>query len=276
METSNSIMLYWLMQVVEPAGASPCTQSLYNTTEDHIQTLVEHYNVHSVSFRNAHWRAINAEEEGFTPDALFMRDEIHPSGRGVKLLAELVIAFLDSATKKALSFGFQAEPTENVHVPEPMYVNASDDAKASQCSRGGALQDMVLYNYGWKWIEGKKPGFQTDDILTSISLSIPVDSPTADRISVGYLSSYENMGVARITCLGACQCDEFDIDASSSSHASQEHIALIPFRHADDSKGCILKLDNMNLTTAVNEGHRFKVSSVVVAEREATIGGGAQ
>ena len=263
-------------QVLQPAGASQCMQSLYNTTEDHIQRLVEHYNVHSVSFRNAHWRAINAEEQGFTPDALFMRDEIHPSGRGVKLLGDLVIAFLDSATKKALSFGFQAEPTDNVHVPEPMYVDASDDAKASQRSRGGALQDMVLYNYGWKWIDGKKPGFQTDDILTSISLSISVDSPTADRISVEYLSSYENMGVARVSCLGACQCDEFDIDASSKSHASQEHIALIPFQHADDSKGCILKLDNMNLTTAVNAGHRFKVSSVVVAEREAAVGGAAQ
>lgn len=251
-------------------------QTLYNTTEDKIQTLIEHYNVHSVSFRNAHWRAINAEEEGFTPDVLFMRDEIHPSGRGVKLLGNLVIKFLDSATKKALSFGFQAEPTENVHVPQPMYVDANDDAKASQCSRGGALQDMVLSNYGWNWIDGKKPGFQTDDILTSLMLSIPVDSQTADRISVGYLSSYENMGIARVTCLGACQCDEFDIDATSTSHASQEHIALVPFQHARDSQGCILKLDNMNLTTAVNHGHRFKVSSVVVADREAAVAQAAQ
>lgn len=251
-------------------------QTLYNTTEDHIQRLIEHYNVHSVSFRNAHWRAINAEDEGFTPDALFMRDEIHPSGRGVKLLGGLVTQFLESATKKALSFGFQAEPTENVHVPQPLYVDEIDDAKASQCSRGEALQDMVLSNYGWKWVDGKKPGFQTDDILTSLMLSIPLESATADRISVGYLSSYENMGVARITCLGACQCDESDIDASSNSHASQEHIAKIPFQHAHDTKGCILKLDNMNLTTATNKGHRFKISSVVVADREANIAEAAQ
>ena len=264
------------MQVEQAVRASPCVQTLYNTTEDHIQRLVEHYNVHSVSFRNAHWRAINAEEDGFTPDALYMRDEIHPSGRGVKLLGDLVIAFLHSATKKALSFGFQAEPTDNVHVPQPLYVDANDDAKASQCNRGGALQDMVLYNYGWKWIDGKKPGFQTDDVLTSLSLSIQLDSPSADRISVGYLSSYENMGVARVSCLGACQCDEFDIDASSISHASQEHIAMIPFRHADNSKGCMLKVDNMNLTTASNKGHRFKVSSVVVAEREAAVVTAAQ
>lgn len=270
------IVIIVIMQVEQAVGASPCVQTLYNTTEDHVQRLVEHYNVHSVSFRNAHWRAINAEEDGFTPDALYMRDEIHPSGLGVKLLGDLVIAFLDSATKKALSFGFQAEPTDNVHVPQPLYVDASDDAKASQCNRGGALQDMVLYNYGWKWIDGKKPGFQTDDILTSLSLSIQLDSPSADRISVGYLSSYENMGVARVSCLGACQCDEFDIDASSTSHASQEHIAMIPFRHADNSKGCMLKVDNMNLTTASNKGHRFKVSSVVVAEREAAVVTAAQ
>ncbi|KAL0048076.1 hypothetical protein WJX82_007103 [Trebouxia sp. C0006] len=203
-------------------GTMPCMQRLWNTTEDHIQRLVEHYNVHSLSFRNKYWSAIDAEEEGFTPDKLFMRDEIHPSGRG-----------------------------------------------ASQCSRGGALQDMALYNYGWKWLDGKKPGFQTDEVLTSLFLSVPVESSTSDRISVGYLSSYENMGIARITCLGACQCEEFDIDASSTAHASQEHNALIPFQHSGDAKGCILKVDNMNLTNAVNEGHRFKVSSVTVADREA-------
>ena len=250
-------------------GTMPCMQRLWNTTEDHIQRLVEHYNVHSLSFRNKYWSAIDAEEEGFTPDKLFMRDEIHPSGRGVGLLGDLVIDFLQQATRKALGQGFQALPEENTPVPAPLHVSASDDAQASQCSRGGALQDMALYNYGWKWLDGKKPGFQTGEVLTSLFLSVPVESSTSDRISVGYLSSYENMGIARITCLGACQCEEFDIDASSTAHASQEHNALIPFQHSGDAKGCILKVDNMNLTNAVNEGHRFKVSSVTVADREA-------
>ena len=253
-----------------PPGTIPCVQRLWNTTEDHIQRLVEHYNVHSLSFRNKYWSAIDDEEEGFTPDKLFMRDEIHPSGRGVGLLGDLVIDFLLRATRKALGQGFQALPEENTPVPAPLYVSASDDAKASQCNRGDALQDMVLYNYGWKWLDGKKPGFQTDEILTSLFLSVPMESSTSDRISVGYLSSYENMGIARVTCLGACQCEEFNIDASSTAHASQEHNALVPFQHSRDSKGCILKFDNMNLTNAINEGHRFKVSSVTVADREPT------
>lgn len=252
-----------------PPGTSPCVQQLWNTTEDHIQRLVEHYNIHSLSFRNKYWPQIDAEDEGFTPDKLFMRDTIHPSGRGVELLGGLVIDFLQTATRKALGQGFQALPEEDTPVAAPLYVSASDDAKASQCSRGGALQDMVLYNYGWKWLDGKKPGFQTDEILTSLFLSVPMESSTSDRLSVGYLSSYENMGIARVTCLGACQCEEFNIDASSSAHASQEHNALIPFQHSGDAKGCILKFDNMNLTNAVNEGHRFKISSVSVAEREA-------
>lgn len=250
-----------------PRGTIPCIQKLWNTTEDHIQRLVKHYNVHSVSFRNNFWSEIDAEAEGFTPDQLFMRDEIHPSGRGVGLLGGLVIEALQGALKKALTQGFQELPKENTPVPAPLYVSASDDAKVSQCNRGGALQDMVLYNYGWRWLEGKKPGFQTDDILTSLFLSVPMESTSSDQLSVGYLSSYENMGIARVTCLGACQCDEFDIDASSKAHASQEHHALIPFQHSGDSKGCILKFDNMNLTNAVNQGHRFKVSSVAVAER---------
>ena len=251
------------------AGTLPCLQQLWNTTEDHIQRLVQHYNVHSLSFRNNFWPEIDEEAEGFTPDVLFMRDQIHPSGRGVGLLGGLVIDYIQQALRKALAQGFQAKPEENTPVPEPLFVSASDDAKVSQCSRGGALQDMALYNQGWNWLDGKKPGFQTDDILTSLFLSVPMESATSDQFSVGYLSSYENMGIARVTCLGACQCTEFDIDASSKAHASQEHNAMIPFQHAKDSKGCILKVDNMNLTNAVNKGHRFKVSSVVVAESEA-------
>ena len=252
-----------------PSGTLPCIQQLWNTTEDHIQRLVQHYNVHSVSFRNSFWPEIDAEAEGFTPDMLFMRDQIHPSGRGVDLLGGLVIEYLQQALRKALAQGFQAKPEEDTPVPAPLFVSASDDAKASQCNRGGALQDMALYSYGWTWLDGKKPGYQTDQILTSLFLSVPMDSVASDQISVGYLSSYENMGIARVSCLGACQCAEFDIDASSKAHASQEHNVLIPFQHAQDSKGCILKVDNMNLTNSVNQGHRFKISSVVVAEREA-------
>ena len=225
--------------------------------------------MHSLSFRNNFWPEIDTEAEGFTPDRLFMRDQIHPSGRGVGLLGGLIIDFLQGALRKALAQGFQAKPEENTHVPDPMYVSTSDDAKASQCNRGGALQVMALYNYGWKWLDGKKPGFQTDEILTSLFLTVPMESSASDQISVGYLSSYENMGIARVTCLGACQCGEFDIDASSKAHASQEHNALIPFEHSEESKGCILKFDNMNLTNAVNQGHRFKISSVVVVDHEA-------
>ena len=225
--------------------------------------------MHSLSFRNKFWPEIHSEAEGFTPDQLFMRDQIHPSGRGLGLLGGLIIDFLQGALKKALAQGFQAKPEENTPVPEPMYVRASDDAKASQCNRGGALQDMALYNYGWEWLDGKKPGFQTDEILTSLFLTVPVESSISDQISVGYLSSYENMGIARVSCLGACQCVEFDIDANSKAHASQEQNALIPFEHSGESKGCILKFDNMNLTNAVNQGHRFKISSVVVVDHEA-------
>lgn len=225
--------------------------------------------MHSLSFRNSFWSEIDDEAEGFTPDVLFMKDQIHPSGRGVSLLGGLIIDHLQQALRKALAQGFQAKPEENTPVPQPLFVSASDDAKASQCNRGGALQDMVLYNYGWRWLDGKKPGFQTDDILTSLFLSVPTASTTSDKISVGYLSSYQNMGIARISCLGACQCAEFDIDANSKAHASQEHNAMIPFQHAKDSKGCILKVDNMNRTNAANGGHRFKVSSVAVAEHEA-------
>ena len=251
-----------------PSGTLPCIQQLWNTTEDHIQQLVQHYNVHSVSFRNSFWPEIEAEADGFTPDVLFMSDEIHPSGHGVDLLGGLVLKFLEQAFKESLAQGFQAKAEENTPVPEPLFVSASDDTKASQCNRGAALEEMVLYSYGWKWLDDKKPGFQTDEASTSLFLSVPMDSVTSDQISVGYLSSYENMGIARVTCVGACQCAEFTIDASSKSHASQEQHALIPFQHAKDSKGCILKIDNMNWTHAANQRHRFKISSVAVVEHE--------
>ena len=43
-------------------------------------------------------------------------------------------------------------------LPEPLYIDKSQDHSSGNCARGDALQDKVVYNKNWNWLEGRKPG----------------------------------------------------------------------------------------------------------------------
>ena len=236
--------------------------TLWNSTEDQIQSLVERYGVQSISFRNAYWAEIDAELDGFLADDTFMPDLIHPSKRGVKLLGDLVTRFLADVSAYTARHDHMHKTMTHA-LPEPLYIAAGLDEQSNTCNRGSALQDMKMHTVDWYWVDGKKPGFQTDTPGANLVLMVmlPQDEKV-DQLSVGYLASYENMGWAQVECLGACGCPVSKIDANSTAHASQEHFATFRVQRQATGDGCVLKISTLYMSSAVNEGHRFKVSSV--------------
>ena len=44
--------------------------------------------------------------------------------------------------------------------------------------------------------------------------------PSSNRIGIGYLKSYEHMGVVRVDCVDACQCSPVEIDAHTAERIS--------------------------------------------------------
>lgn len=106
-------------------------------------------------------------------------------------------------------------------------------------------------------------GFQTE--TPGASLVLMVTLPTASSISnlsLGYLASYEGMGWASVECLGACTCPLMKIDANSSARASQEHFATVGIERQNEGDGCLIKVANLHQSSALDGGHKFKVSSV--------------
>lgn len=87
------------------------------------------------------------------------------------------------------------------------------------------------------------------------------DGPVS-KLSLGYLASYEGMGWAQVECLGACSCTVLKIDANSTARASQEHFANIDIERQNDGASCLLKVASLNQSSSIDNGHKFKVSSV--------------
>ena len=52
------------------------------------------------------------------------------------------------------------------------------------------------------------------------------------------------------------------IDANSSARASQEHFATVGIERQNEGDGCLIKVANLHQSSALDEGHKFKVSSV--------------
>lgn len=106
-------------------------------------------------------------------------------------------------------------------------------------------------------------GFQTDVPGASLVLmvTLPTDS-SVSKLSLGYLASYEGMGWAQVECLGACSCPVLQIDANSTARASQEHFATVDIGRQNEGTGCLLKVATLYRSSALNDGHKFKVSSV--------------
>lgn len=111
----------------------------------------------SISFRNAFWAEIDAEVDGYLPHQTLVPDLIHPSKRGVQLLGDLVIKFLTEAQQHMSRLGHGSH-TSPSHLPPPLYTDAAMDDQSNTCTRGDALQDMMVHTVDWYWVDGKKPG----------------------------------------------------------------------------------------------------------------------
>lgn len=168
--------------------------------------------------RNAFWPELNAEVPGWRPDELYLPDQIHPSRRGVHMLGGLVIDFLQNMTHIIETEGGSQQHVTPGSLPAPLYTNIRQDTASSECSRGDSLQDKAMYKLNWNWLEGKKPGWEADEDFATIfiAMDLPADKPPT-HFSVGYLSSYKRTGLASVTCLGGCQCEQQNIRAHNEA-----------------------------------------------------------
>lgn len=91
-----------------------------------------------------------------------------------------------------------------------------------------------------------------------------VPGPGASNMSVlhlGYLKSYEHMGVARVECISGCTCKPQDVDAHHTAHNSQTFVTRIEItKH----RHCHIQISVLSETSSGE--HRFKVNTLAVSE----------
>lgn len=91
----------------------------------------------------------------------------------------------------------------------------------------------------------------------------PEVSPQQPRdmvVWLGYLVSYESMGVANVTCVGGCSCDAARVDGHISERRSQQALTKVL---VSQSEACRLVVRVAEETRSSH--HKFKVSGVMVS-----------
>ena len=97
------------------------------------------------------------------------------------------------------------------------------------------------------------------------------DHGVAGVLKLRYMTSYEAMGIARVSCVGGCVCDAEDIDAHRGASHSQRSVSVWESREVRlrlQAAHCTLRLRVLPRTSS--GGHKFKLGALRVAWGRAT------
>lgn len=123
---------------------------------------------------------------------------------------------------------------------------------------------------GWTYLDdgGGKPGLSTAIAGSTLPLALNTTRLRRGVVHVGFLSSYEGMGNARLRCVRGCQCAPTTLSAQEVQLISLTREVGIPVALEQPGARCML-----DLTTAASaEGSRFKlIALTLTTERQQRI-----
>ncbi|GFR51942.1 hypothetical protein Agub_g14463 [Astrephomene gubernaculifera] len=258
-----------LMQVAI-VGDHMETAPFYRTSEDLEGALAAFYDASYLSMRNALYPlAVMHPTAGYSWNETFINH--HPGDAGHKIMADMAAYMIQQA---AISIVLNpiSYPELSVHslpLAAPMYPG-NEIPPGVVCSSGRSFTEHVLSNLGWEWRNEGTPwkpkwGFVTYTPGSKLTLRVntlrPAIDPTARiPVLIHYLSSYDKMGTALLTCSAGCVCDPKEVDATSERRVSQVFFAQIK---ASQSETCDVTVTLLQKTSS--GGYHFKVSGVVVS-----------
>lgn len=259
--------------------------------EDMLSELARHYGAALVSARAAVWTALH--ERGFTLEEL-TSDGRHPTRRGSALMADMLITLIRRLTSRARrSSPTGAVGARGAHVPPsrpalPAPVALTSERINHECyaflrddsrSAGkdlymllGKAARLVVDKHGFVFVETedggagrRKPGL----IASTPGASARVRVDTRARFSLGqpyvtlaYLTSYEHMGRANVSCARACSCQPVQVDA----HATVGHKSVTRALTLHVSPAAACELEVRVLPGTSSGEHKFKLMGLYVGE----------
>jgi hypothetical protein len=238
----------------------PSSGAYWRTAEDENDVVHQYYNVPSVSFRNAYQELLDHRCECFTQDQLTIADGFHLNGLGQSLLSKLVTHYLEQAES-----AYKGTSTSPYHVPHlPLF--SKNQAAHTACLSSDEFKSLVgEAPKGWKWTEAAgKPGFISQQPGSVLIIPFFKAQVPDQELSVGvaYLKSYHDVGVATISCHGACHCTETKLDCFNAEKNSQQYFFFFDVSITDD-----VEQHHCSIHVAVTQdsstgGHDVKISGL--------------
>jgi hypothetical protein len=202
----------------------------------------------------------------------FLKDWVHPSLPGRRLLGDALLTLLLSAQDAADGDGCDAPPPPPVALPAAPLVRGARAPSLRACEEpeqlgvtradGWALvktelvSGRLVHKPGWI---ATAPGAELVFNLSTRFAAAPAEARVA--LTLRFLTSYEHMGVAELRCVGGCACEPATLQAHAAEHVSVEHSGGVQVTQAAQ---CALSLRVLDASDSPGAEHKFKLVGAAV------------
>ena len=214
----------------------------------------------------------------------FYKDRVHPSKQGARLMADALLQLLlqaqdaeDAAcgdAADAAAVGMAGADVSAVLLPPmqlPRFAPVAPGAFAAPLRLCNDVRHMeVRLSDGWEFTEtevvrnktvhkrgwiGRTPGAALEFVVATRFKDVP---PALNAtLVVSFLTSYEHMGAAALTCVVGCACDGAALQGHVAERVSVEHSVAL---NVTQARECVLRLDV--LPDTLSGEHKVKLITV--------------
>ncbi|KAL4419206.1 hypothetical protein ABPG77_000600 [Micractinium sp. CCAP 211/92] len=249
--------------------------------------FAQYYRLPWLGLRSLLWdgfnvtRAVPAERsqpgkfDNFFLDFPGGRDNQHPNDNGHRVMADLVIHWMQRVLEDVAAHPLEAWDEQEAQrpLPIPMQQDNWEASSSNTCIMGDEVKAAVTrHDDAWQWVDEGKPGrppkwgWVSTQPGSSLQLTLNASKPRAgpeERVTLGvaHLKSYEHMGKFSVACVEGCSCDLLIADGHGTEKWSQLNFAMLLATPAD---ACKLKLTVLDDTQSGE--HKVKLLGVVLSE----------
>ncbi|GIL56585.1 hypothetical protein Vafri_11927 [Volvox africanus] len=230
----------WFSESSVGADQRPSDTYYFTNAEAQFFEFATYYGLPLVSLKAAVYHHMVAGTRGFQVDtlryltrrndsadkeALFYEDPMHPSGlTGHRVISELIAGLLLSVARGLVTRPWRPSEEEQIAAALPAHMIPDNyDTDLDICLMGENFRASAVDVQGFEWLnEGRSPlapkwGYTATVPNASIAFTISHSATTNETarhvqasvlVILAYLRSYENMGVAAVSCSGGCVCGE--------------------------------------------------------------------
>ncbi|KAL4856603.1 hypothetical protein ACK3TF_003052 [Chlorella vulgaris] len=200
----------------------------------------------------------------------------HPNDVGHGYLADMVSTFLTQIMDDLDRHPLEAadDVAAAAELVPPMY-RGNYPAKSNACLMGSQFKPLAVTTEGFAWInEGTadkpKQGWVATAPGSVLEFDVATDITPGNESFIGsasvaaaivYLSSYEHMGQAEVSCVEGCTCQSKTLNGHMTGLGTQQSIMLVELSLA---ARCRLRV--MVLPDTSSGEHKVKVTGIIVSE----------